>query len=242
MTRSSKQRRNQQQIPMGLALPAALGRSDFFVSPANARALAMVDHWKDWPEGKLVLLGPPGAGKTHLASLWAEQAGARVIAARDLAGSDPAALISGNATRLAVEDAAEVAGNRKAELALFHLHNVVRAADGSLLLTAHLPARRWGLELPDLASRMEASASVTLEAPDDSLLGAVLVKLFADRQLVVEPAVIAYLLARMERSLAAAGTLVEALDRNALAEKRAVTRRLAADVLESIAPPGESGR
>ena len=224
------------QIPMGLSLPAAMGRADFFVTPANARALATIEGWRDWPQGKLVLTGPEGAGKTHLAHLWAAEAGGRVVPASALMESAPDALISEGA-RLALEDAEHIAGQREAEEALFHLHNMVLAAQGRLLLTAKAPPARWAVGLPDLASRLQATAVVALAPPDDALLEAVLVKLFADRQLQVPPSLIAYLLPRMERSLAAARALVAELDRRALATRRPVTRRLAAEVLED-APEG----
>jgi len=216
-------------MAFALPLPAALRREDFFVSPANAVALAAVDGWRGWPGGKLMLTGPQGSGKTHLAQLWAAESGAALVAGADLAGADIPALSAQGA--VAVEDAEAVAGHPEAEAALFHLHNVV-VQRGQLLLTAATPPRDWGLGLPDLASRMQAAPVARLEAPDDALLSAVLIKLFADRQITVLPALIPYLVARMERSLSAARGLVAALDARALAEGRAVTVRLAADVLD----------
>lgn len=221
--------RRPEQIPLGLALPAAMGRADFFVTPANARAVAMVERWADWPQGKLVLSGPQGAGKTHLARVWAEATGARVCAASDLAVADLPALV--RAGHVAVEDIAAIVGDPQGERALFHLHNMLAAADARLLMTARAAPARLALRLPDLASRLQASATVALEPPDDALLQAVLVKLFADRQLEVSPPLIAYLLARMERSLAAAQDLVARLDARALAGHRRVSRTLAAEVL-----------
>jgi len=218
---------------LGLALPsrAALGRDDFFVAPSNAVAAAMIDAWPEWAGGKLALTGPTGSGKTHLTHVWAAMSGARIIAATDVAGADIPALAQGP---VAVEDVPDVAGNREAETALFHLHNLVLAEGHSLLLTGTPPVAQWHLTLPDLTSRTRAAGSAALEAPDDMLLTGVLAKLLADRQLTPKPDLIPYLLARMDRSFAAAGALVEALDAASLAQKKPVTRSLAAQVLDKL--------
>jgi len=206
-----------------------MGRADFVVSPANAAALAAVEGWAGWPEGKLLLAGPEGSGKTHLAHVWAAAAGGIVLPAAALTGAVLPALAE--AGRVAVDDADALAGDRAGERALLHLHNMLAEAGGRLLLTARRPAPAWGVRLPDLASRAEAAALARLERPDDRLLEGVLVKLFADRQLPASPELVAYLTARMERSLAAARALVAALDARALAEGGAVTVRLAGRVL-----------
>nr|WP_194245549.1 chromosomal replication initiator DnaA [Tabrizicola sp. SY72] len=214
-----------------LAHAERYGREGFFVSPANATALAAVGDWANWPGGKLVLAGPPGAGKTHLAHIWAEEAGATRIAARDL----ETASLRDLGPRVVVEDAESASGLPACEEALFHLHNLILPT-GRLLVTAATPPRDWGLALPDLLSRMQAAPLARLEAPDDALLSAVLVKLFSDRQIVVPPNLIPYLVLRMERSIAAARALVAALDARALAGGRAVTRALAAEMLDSPDP------
>ncbi len=215
-----------------------MGRADFFVTPSNARAVAMVEGWRDWPQGKLVLTGPRGAGKTHLARVWAAATGAQVCAATDLAAADLPALV--RAGHVAVEDIDGIAGDPQGERALFHLHNMLAAAGGRLLMTARAAPTRLRLTLPDLASRLQASAVVGLDPPDDALLQAVLVKLFADRQLEVSPPLIAYLLARMERSLAAAQDVVARLDARALAGHRRVSRALAAEVLSETPSAGDT--
>ncbi|MBL9057763.1 MAG: chromosomal replication initiator DnaA [Rhodobacteraceae bacterium] len=219
------------QLAFDLAHAERYGREGFFVSPANATALAAVGGWANWPGGKLVLAGPPGAGKTHLAHIWAEEAGATRIAARDL----ETATLRDLGPRVVVEDAESAAGLPASEEALFHLHNLI-LPEGRLLVTAATPPRDWGLALPDLLSRMQAAPLARLEAPDDALLSAVLVKLFSDRQIVVPPNLIPYLVLRMERSIAAARALVAALDARALAGGRAVTRALAAEMLDSPDP------
>jgi chromosomal replication initiation ATPase DnaA len=222
------------QLNLDLPVRPASGRGDFFVSPANALALAAVDGWRDWPGGKLALIGPEGAGKTHLTHVWAEAAGARILPAAALleavvaAGASPATR-DGN---LAVEDVEQIAGDAAAEQALLHLHNLVLAEGGRLLLTGTTPPARWPIALPDLASRLAATPVARLEPPDDALLAALLVKLFADRGIAAPPALVAFLVPRMERSSAAAGRLVAALDARALATGRSLGPRLAAEVLD----------
>jgi chromosomal replication initiation ATPase DnaA len=132
-----------------------------------------------------------------------------------------------------VEDLQRAAGNEAAERALFHLHNLVLAGGRRLLMTANAAPRTLGIRLPDLASRLEATATATLSPPDDALLAAVLVKLFADRQIAVPPALIAWLVVRIDRSFAVARALVAELDARALARRRPVTQKLAAEVLDS---------
>jgi chromosomal replication initiation ATPase DnaA len=215
------------QLVLDLPARPALGRADFFVSPANELALAQVDAWPGWPGGRLAVAGPPGAGKTHLVHVWAARSGAAILAgpaAIDLAALAPDAA-------LAVEDVDRLAGDRAAEVALFHLCNHLAAGGGSLMVSGREPPARWPLALPDLASRLGVAAVARLEPPDDDLLAAVLVKLFADRQLAVEPGLVRYLVSRMERSFAAAERLVADLDRAGLAARRPITPRLAAEVL-----------
>ncbi len=221
------------QLTFDLPPQQNLRREDFVPSPANVLALAQIDRWRDWPGGRLLLVGPQGAGKSHLTAIWAAGAQAAVIAAPALAGADlPALAASGG---VAVEDADRLAGDAAAETALFHLYNLL-AGSGALLVTAATPPRDWGLGLPDLLSRLQAMPLVRLDPPDDALLSAVLVKLFADRQLAVPPVLIPWLVARMPRSIGAARALVAELDARALAEGRAITPRLAAEILDSDPP------
>ncbi len=218
------------QLAFDLPGTDALTRDEFFVSPANALALAAIDSWRGWPGGKMLLVGPTGSGKTHLAHVWLQAAGAALIHGAGLADADLPGLAAKGA--VVVEDAGAVAGQTTAETALFHLHNLL-AQGGFLLMTATSPARDWGLRLADLTSRLQAAPVTRLDAPDDALLSAVLIKLFADRQITVAPNLIAYLITRMPRSINAARALVAALDAAALAQARPITRALAADVLDS---------
>lgn len=222
-----------EQIPLDLPAgrPAASGRAEFFPSPANRLALAAVDAWQGWPEGKLVLAGPPGSGKSHLARIWAAETGALRLGADEveLALATPGA--TPPATRVAVEDVPRICGDRAAEEALFHLHNRLRAEGGRLLMTGRGSPERWDFALPDLASRVRAAQLAELGAPDDALLSAVLVKLFADRQLAPHPRLIRWLVPRIERSFAAAQQVVVALDARALATGRALNVELAREVV-----------
>lgn len=219
------------QMSFPLPVRPALGRDDFFVSDANAAAVALIEGWTDWPERKLVLAAPEGAGKTHLARVWAGLSGARVIEARDLTKADVPALI---ATPVAVENCEEIAGNPAGEQALFHLHNLARAEGQSLLLTAHRPPTFWPLTLPDLASRLQATPLVEIDLPDDALLLAVLTKLFQDRQIVPPPDLVPFLVRRIDRSFAAARAVVEQLDTAALAAQKPLTRPFARNVLDKL--------
>lgn len=224
------------QMTFELPLRPARGRGDFFVSGSNYAALAAVEGWQGWPGRKMLLTGPEGAGKSHLAHVWAGLAEAEVIAARDIAGADPARLAGRN---VALEDADRLAGDAAAEAAAFHLHNLVLAEGGSLLITAREMPQHWGLGLPDLLSRMQGTPAVALAAPDEALLAAVLVKLLADRQIPAPANLIPYLTQRIERSFAAAQKVVADLDRTALALRRPVTRDLARDMFKAEAEADE---
>ncbi len=217
-----------QQLSFDLPSVPALGRDDFFVSPANALAVAMMDTTDSWPSGKLALSGPAGAGKTHLAHVWAAQTGARIISARDLTESAVPELAGG---AVAVEDVPDIAADAGRQSALFHLHNMVLAEGNPLLLTGRGSPGHWRLSLPDLQSRVAATHHVALEAPDDALLAAVLAKLFADRQITPRPDVIPYLVHHMDRSFEAAARIVDRLDRTALSESRTISRALAVRLL-----------
>lgn len=220
-----------EQLTFRLPARPALGRGDFFVSPANAAAVDLVSRDAAWPLGKLALTGPEGAGKTHLAQVWATETGATFIAAADLPTADLPALAA--TVRVAVEDMDRAAGDPATEEALFHLHNLLLAAGGRLLLTGRTPPAHWPIRLPDLRSRLAATATADLAPPDDALLAAVLVKLFADRQIAVAPPLVAYLVPRIDRSFAAAHAIVDRLDRAALSEGRPVTRALAQRLLDN---------
>ncbi len=222
------------QLVLDLGLRPAMGREDFLVAPSNEAAVAAIDRWPDWPAPVLVLVGPAGSGKTHLAEVWRTRCDAARIAANDLDEDMVKAL--GEAGTVILEDAPGPALN---ERALFHLVNHLRELGGYLLITSRSYPAQWAIALPDLATRLKAAAVTALSAPDDMLLRGVLVKLFQDRQIAVDEALISYMIARMERSMEAARTLVEEIDRRALAARAPVTRRFAGRVMDELSAPGE---
>lgn len=222
-----------EQLSFDLPGVTALGRADFLVAPSNAMAVALIEGWQNWQPGKLVITGPEGSGKTHLVHVWAQLTGAEILRADALCDADIPALSQG---AVAVEDIPDIADAPEAQTALFHLHNLILAEGNRLLLTGDRTPRRWGLTLPDLASRIEGTQNAVLEPPDDALLAAVLAKLLADRQLTPKPDLIPYLLKRMDRSFAAAREIVTLLDSASLAQKRPLTRTLAATVLDKQQP------
>jgi|SRR5579883_2768992 chromosomal replication initiation ATPase DnaA len=212
------------QLALALDHAESYAREDFLSGPCNQDAVRLIDCWPDWPDNAVALIGPEGSGKTHLAMIWAAAAGARVISARSLNEAEiPAALATG---ALVVEDA----GTTSADRALFHLINLAREERASLLLTARTPPATWPLSVPDLVSRLRALPLATLQAPDDVMLRAVIVKLAADRQLALDEAVVRYLSLHIERSFAAARAAVIALDNEALRRRRPVSRALAAEI------------
>jgi chromosomal replication initiation ATPase DnaA len=219
------------QLAFDLPAKPALGREAFFVSPANELAAAAVAGWRDWPAGKLLVAGPEGAGKTHLAHVFAAEAGAQIVAAGTLLRPAPG-------ERLAVEDVDRIAGDAGAEERLFHLHNLILAGGGRLLLTGRGTPSAWGIALPDLASRILGTPLVRIAPPDDALLAAVLRKHLADRQLIAPAGLIPWLLPRMPRSFAAARELVAGLDAEALAAGRPVSRPMAARILDKMSGAG----
>lgn len=214
------------QLAFSLAYRPALGAGDFFVAPSNQDAVAWIDRWPDWQAPGLVVHGPPGCGKSHLLAVWRAVSDGGLIDAATLAGKDPAALL-GSATHLAVERLDAL----RDEHVLFHLFNMVVERGGRLLLAARQAPTRLQIRLPDLASRVGALPAVAVTEPDDDLLAAVLVKLFADQQIDPAPNLINYLTARMERSFDAARRLVLALDRRALERRRPPSVHMAREVL-----------
>ncbi|MEC9369665.1 MAG: DnaA/Hda family protein [Pseudomonadota bacterium] len=179
-----------------------------------------------------MLCGLAGAGKTHLANVWRLRSGATPVVPADLSMLLHTRPLPFKAAVLEDIDRANFD-----EQALFHFLNLSREEGFSVLLTARTPPARMTVALPDLASRLRSFPVSTIGTADDALLRAVLVKQFADRQLAVEPQVIGYLARRMERSMAALGPLVAAIDREALGRGRNITRPFAAQVLDALGAP-----
>jgi chromosomal replication initiation ATPase DnaA len=216
------------QLALALDHSESFSREDFLEGPSNTDALALVTRWPDWPNRVMLLVGPEGSGKSHLAAIWGEAAGARFVAARALAETDlPASYATG---ALVIED---IAPGKFDERALFHLLNLAREEEAFALITARTPPAHWPIGIRDLASRLRALPLVTLAAPDDVLVRALIVKLFADRQLAVDENLVSYLAPRIERSFAGVRAAVDRLDREALRQQRPVTRSLAADLFRN---------
>ncbi len=223
-----------QQLVLDLGHRTALGEEDLLVGASNAAAVALIDQWPDWPGPAAMIVGPRQSGKSHLAHVWQHRSGAAVVAAKDLGESDIARLEAAGA--LAVEDLDQGIG---CERTLFHLLNLAREHHASLLMTSAVSPGDLAVNLPDLRSRLRAAVVVDISPPDDGLLGAVLVKHFADRQLAVDPQVVGYLLVNMERTMAAAASLVDAIDHLALSSRRKVSRTLAAEALRRSGRGGD---
>lgn len=219
-----------QQLALELPHLAALGAEDFLVSASNEAAVALVEQWPRWPRPSIGIIGPEGAGKSHLVNVWRSRSGAEAVAAQQL--SEAAVTLFEETRVLAVEDIDQGIADQRI---LFHLLNLAREKAGSLLITSRVAPGEIEITLPDLRSRLRALPLVSIEPPDETLLKSVLVKLFADRQLAVEPHVVNHLALHMERSMEAANRVVAAVDRLALARQRKVTRVIASEALAAVA-------
>jgi chromosomal replication initiation ATPase DnaA len=212
------------QLALALDHPESFAREDFLSGLGNAAALALIDSWPDWPSRAVALIGPEGSGKTHLATIWATAAGARVVSANKVGAFDVPGMLATGA--LVIEDA----GATTDERVLFHLMNLAREEQAFLLFTARVAPSAWQISTPDVVSRLRAMPTALLQAPDDAMLRGVMAKLAADRQLILDDNVVSYLASRIERSFAAARAAVVALDEEALRRGRPPSRALAAEL------------
>ena len=216
------------QLPLDLSHRPAFDRADFLVAPSNEAAVTMIDSWPDWHMHALILHGPAASGKSHLGAVWQARSRANRITPDTLENVDSAIAESGH---ILFESGDFAIGTREGEADLLHIYNMIREMGGSLVMT--MRARPHGLDfaLPDLASRLRAVSTVAIQQPDEHLLAAIIVKMFNDRQLHISTEVLNYILPRMERSFAAAHNLVDAADKRALAEKRAITVPLVRQIM-----------
>jgi chromosomal replication initiation ATPase DnaA len=216
-----------EQLPLAFSHDAATGRDDLLVSDRLSAVVSIVDAWPQWPSPVVILAGPVGSGKSHLAKIWQERSAAVDIWPK--AGANASVIAA--AGPVLFEDA-DRAGFDDTEL--FHVINSVRENSTSLLMTSRLWPTSWPVQLADLRSRLKAATVVEIGEPDEELLSQVIVKLFADRQLYIDDKLVLYIVNRMERSLNAAQTIVERLDRLALSRGTKITRSLAAVVLNEL--------
>jgi len=216
------------QLALALDHSVSFAREDFLSGPSNIAALTLIERWPDWPDRIVALIGPEGSGKSHLAAIWAEATGARVLSAKLLSTTNvPGALATG---ALVIEDLEAVDLD---EQALFHLINLAREERAYVLLTSRSAVASFPVTIRDLASRLRAAPTVTLTPPDDTLLRSILVKLAADRQLSLDQSLVNYLVNRIERSFAAARAAVQKLDNEAMRQQRPVTRALAIELFRT---------
>ena len=218
-----------EQLLLDLGQRPALGAEDFIVSASNRLAIELVDAYPAWRDRAVVLVGPEGSGKTHLAHVWQLKADAAIVSAADITE----AVMAEHARRRAIVVEDLDRGLADAHL-LFHLLNQLRDLGGHVLLTARSAPGAWDVAMPDLRSRVRALPVVHIGEPDEGLLRAVLLKLLADRQLMASPPAITHLARHMERSMSMAIRIVEALDRRVWQSKQPVTRDLAREVLAAV--------
>ncbi len=218
------------QLTFDLGREPGLPDETFIIAPGNAQAADSIARWPNWRSEALVLVGPEGSGKSHLARIWAKRSAALVLSASDIVKSSVPGL--SRVAALVIEDLPD---DDMDEAALFHVYNALRERGAALLLTSRSPVSAWRVGLPDLRSRLNTIPAVRIAAPDDALLSQMTLKLFSDRQIDVSPDVVAYVLRRMERSPDAVARLVDTADRLSLAAKRPITRNVVAEALRSLA-------
>ncbi|MBB3608986.1 DnaA regulatory inactivator HdaA [Rhizobium sp. BK602] len=226
-------RKSAEQLPLAFTHDAASGRDDLLVADPLSAAVKIVDSWPNWPSPVVILAGPVGSGKSHLANIWRERSDAAFIHPK--AGSDAAVIAASGPV---IFEDVDRQGFDDTEL--FHVINSVRENGTGLLMTSRLWPMSWPVSLPDLRSRLKAATVVEIGEPDEELLSQVIVKLFADRQLYIDDKLVLYIVNRMERSLNAAQLIVDRLDRLALARGTRITRILAAEVLNELGNSGQA--
>lgn len=229
-TRNNKNRSPGEQLVLELPHRTAMGRDDFLVAPSNEIAVQEIDSWPQWSQHALIIVGPEGSGKSHLATVFASIANAQIYSSHDLEKIEFHEIL--NTGACVIEDLGSK--SQFDETALFHLLNFAREHQGHVLMTSQDTPGLWGVSLPDLATRLTATPLVTIDSPDDTLLRGILVKLFVDRQLAVDEAAISYMLKHMERSGAAAQRIVAKIDNSALQKKAEISRTFIANLFRSI--------
>jgi len=231
---AKEQRTYSEQLLLDWPVNEKFAQADFLPSHSNEEAVRWIDAWPDWKRGDesfhcLIVYGPDGCGKTHLAHVWKDISNAVVLKLAQLPDLD---FMSGDNFVFVIEDVDQCIGSFQFEENLFHLYNWVKEQGGFLLLTARKRPKLWSLTLADLSSRLLASEAVQIKAPDDNLIKAILIKQFSDRQIKLTEDVINYILPRTERSFEAVRRLVKSIDRISLIEKKKITTSVVRRVLE----------
>ncbi len=216
-----------EQLPLEFPHDPASGRDDLLIADPLKAVVQLVDRWPDWPSPVVILVGPAGSGKSHLAEIWREKSGATVIAPVEGSG----AAVSAAEGPVLFEDADRAPFN---DASLFHVINSVRENHRSLLMTARTWPGIWPVSLPDLRSRLKAATVVEIGEPDEVLLSQVIVKLFADRQLQIDPRLVEFIVQRMERSMQTAQAIVDRIDFLALSRGVKISRALVQEVLGAL--------
>lgn len=222
-----------QQIPLDLGHRSASGREDFLVAVSNQDAVSMLDHWPNWSAPVLIISGPPASGKTHIADVWRQKTGAKIIPA-ELLLSRSAEDLASTGEHLLIDGVDPWLGDADADTTLFHLYNMFKEQERSFLMTMRMTPTQVDFSLPDLASRMRAAPLAVIRAPGDDLLSAIMIKLFADRQLKITDDIVQYVMPRIERSFTAIRDIVALADEKALSQKRKVSVPLMREVLADL--------
>ncbi|WP_183479814.1 chromosomal replication initiator DnaA [Komagataeibacter kakiaceti] len=229
------------QLVLPFAHTPRFAASDFVFSAANAAARSWLLGPTPWPERRLALWGAAGTGKTHLMEIWAARHAARLLHGRHLSHAHVAALFTAGAGGRPVMalalDGADDCGD---ERALLHLLNTAREQGIALLLGGRAPPARWPVALPDLASRLRATMAVAIRQPGDGVLRVLLLRLLAERQIVVSQPVVEWLLRRLPRTALAMQEAARRLDHAAMAAGTPVTRVLATQALADMLVAADS--
>ena len=218
-----------EQIGLSLPVHSSEGIDEFYISECNKMAVNLLEDWKNWPNLKHVLSGPPASGKTHLGRIWAKQSNASYTDARSLKIDKIDEVAT---TALVIDNISELNFQKDLEGSLFHLHNLLQERKLPFLMIGTGSPQFWNISLSDLMSRIEGTRNAQIGELDDELFPLIMAKLFADRQMYPSPDVIEYLRRRIDRSFSSIFSIVATIDRVSIEEKRPITRSLVAKILK----------
>ena len=225
------------QLPFNFAHQPFLSKEDFIVSPCNVEAFKMIEMWPDWPAFGLCIYGPEHCGKTHLANIFAQNVSIKTNFPYPIPYLDASGIKMDMAPKLFEFNKCLIVENLSENIneeALFHLFNWYRNEGGFILFSSHTPPARLNIKLPDLLSRLKMLPAIAIDEPDDELLSALIIKLFSDRQILVSPEVVNYILMNMHRSFDYAHKLVDEIDTISLSYKRAVSIPIVKEAMQAL--------